>query len=1217
MKQMYRYAALVFLWVALPLLGQGFRATLTGHVSDPSGAVVPNASVDATNLGTNEVTHTVTSSQGAYTLSFLKPGTYRLTAMATGFQKIVHDNIVLSVGQAAEVNFALKLGAANESVTVAGEALVLETENADRGLVVDQQQVTELPLSTRNPYMLSELTPGVNYNGALIWTRPFDNGAIQQFSMNGGTNGKNEFLLDGAPNNAQAGGDNIAYVPPVDAVQEFKVQTNSFDAEYGKTSGGVVNVSLKSGSNAFHGTAYEFLRRGAMDANTYQNNYANEAKVGEKQDEYGGSIGGPVIIPKLYNGKDKSFFFVNAERYREDLPMPSWLSVPQPEMLEGDFSNLVDAQGNLIKIYDPYNATINPDGTVTRQAFTDNKIPAGMLNAGMKKLFSYFPKPLASYLGKSNPGNAYGMNDLLYSNVEHNPFLNIAWRFDQKLGSRNQIFVHGATSRWNQKTNANDVVGPGMSGNDPLIRQNDAYMLDWVGTIQPTLVVSSRASWARYVDTTKQTPNMNYDMTQLGYSSDFIAELPHPNTFGSYSFGGGGGPGGGPPPSGGGGPGGGGAPPSGGGGPGGGSTGSYTGLGGQVLGGNSTNTVTYAGSIVKTTGSSTIKAGLDMRWVQYNSSNWGSQPSLGFSGSWTQELYNQSTSNSGNPWADALLGAPSSGSVDNNMDPSYMVPYYAIYAQDDWKISRHLTLNLGLRWDVMMPPTERHSRIVTGFNPLAINPISSQINLSTSGLDTLRGGLVYASSGERPANVDLTGIQPRIGFAYQLGDKLVMRGGAGRYMVNPGNDWMQTEGFSISTSLVSSNDSGRTPIANLIQNPFPDGVLQPTGNSLGLASQLGQGITFFNPNFKLPYVIQFSYGIEAQLNKSKLDLTYAGSRSLRQQSSNGSYDAPSASVRSQCDPLLGGNPNACDLSVSNPFFGLPLFTGTSLGSSPTISWYSLQSPFPQFSSITEGGLNDGKLRYDSLQASYELRGWEGLNLTFGYTWSRSKNGYFYDYLTRSFATTLSSSDRPHVFKVSTIYQLPFGRGKRFLGNVNRLVDGFIGGWEHNMIMQYSSGLPFSLPTNMVYVSDARMKHLNWDSNVIQGVRPCVAKVNDDASIELESYSSNYAGCSLSNYNFLVLNRYAAPLKGGAIGDIRTQAKPTFDMSMDKTVQVLEGLRIQFRAEAFNTLNTYLLSAASFDSSANSSTFGSIVKASQGSTATSAPRTLQIGIKAIF
>ncbi|MES1260439.1 MAG: carboxypeptidase-like regulatory domain-containing protein, partial [Acidobacteriota bacterium] len=377
MKTIRKVAALLAL--ACPMYAQEFRATVSGHVSDASGAVMTGVTLRAVNLGTNEAAVAVTNAGGVYTLPFLRPGNYRLSAEAKGFRKYIRENVVLNVGDAIGIDITMEVGQASDTITVSAESLSLETENADHGLVIDEKRVTELPLNARNPFMLSLLAPGVTYNGNQIYQRPFDNGAIADWVVNGGLDRKNEFLLDGAPNNAQAGGNNIAYVPPVDSVQEFKIQTNSFDAQYGKSSGGIMNVSLKGGSNQFHGTGYEFMRRNPLDANSFQNNAAGIARSGHFLDQYGGSVGGPLIFPKVYNGKNKSFFFVNYEGYREGTPTPLVLSVPQPEFLNGDFSKLVDSKGAKITIYDPLNAAINADGTVTRQAFANNMIPSSRL----------------------------------------------------------------------------------------------------------------------------------------------------------------------------------------------------------------------------------------------------------------------------------------------------------------------------------------------------------------------------------------------------------------------------------------------------------------------------------------------------------------------------------------------------------------------------------------------------------------------------------------------------------------------------------------------------------------------------------------------------------------------------------------------------------------------------------------------------------------------
>src|SRR6476620_1629906 len=388
---------------------QEFRATVRGQVAESSKAAVPGATVTVTTTETGEVATTTSNSDGNYTLPFLRPGLYALTVELSGFQKYVRSGLRLEVGQTAELNVQLSVGGLSEQVTVAADAPLLETSNANRGTVIDSAKIAELPLQSRSPMALTTLVAGVTYNAQAIYLRPFDNGALADFSMNGGQNRNNEFLLDGAPNNANQSGNNIAYVPPADAVQEFKVQTNSYDAQYGRTAGGVVNMSLKSGTNTFHGTGYEYYRRKWLDANSFSANARNTPKIEHYLDQYGFEIDGPVKIPGLYNGTNKTFFMFNGERYREGTPAAQFSSVPTAAMKAGDFSHLVNAQGQLITIYDPATGH-DVNGVWTRDAFPNNKIPADRINAAARALLQYFPDPNCS-----TPGVAPWNSNLCYN----------------------------------------------------------------------------------------------------------------------------------------------------------------------------------------------------------------------------------------------------------------------------------------------------------------------------------------------------------------------------------------------------------------------------------------------------------------------------------------------------------------------------------------------------------------------------------------------------------------------------------------------------------------------------------------------------------------------------------------------------------------------------------------------------------------------------------
>nr|MBA3642422.1 carboxypeptidase regulatory-like domain-containing protein [Acidobacteriota bacterium] len=385
--RLYRglFCAAVLLASVAGAYAQEFRATVRGRVVDSSGGALPGATVNVQNQDTNEVATATTNQEGSFTVPFLRPGNYTLTVEMSGFQKYTRTDMRLQVGQTAEITAQLGVGGLTEELTVLSEAPLLETSRADRGTVIDSARIAELPLQSRSPMALVVLVAGVTYNGPAIYLRPFDNGALADWSMTGGSNRNNEFLLDGAPNNANQGGNNIAYVPPAEAVHEIKISTNSYDAQYGRTAGGVVNMSLKSGSNSFHGVVYDFMRRKALAANSHILNTRNAPKTDQYIDQYGFSLDGPVW-------RNKTFFLFTGEKYREGTPAPLFSTVPTPAMKNGDFSGLVDASGNLIRIYDPATGR-DVNNVWTRDPFPGNIIPADRINPTAQAIMKYWPDP--------------------------------------------------------------------------------------------------------------------------------------------------------------------------------------------------------------------------------------------------------------------------------------------------------------------------------------------------------------------------------------------------------------------------------------------------------------------------------------------------------------------------------------------------------------------------------------------------------------------------------------------------------------------------------------------------------------------------------------------------------------------------------------------------------------------------------------------------------
>jgi hypothetical protein len=1166
--------------LAVVCLAQDFRATLNGRVTDPTGAAVPSVSVAVRNTGTNELVTVATDAQGNYIAPLLKPGSYSVTVESAGFRSASRDGLTLNVGQRATVDFHLELGAVTEQVVVTAETPMLETSSADRGGVIDNERVAEFPLNARNPFMLSMLVAGVNYNGNIIYQRPFDNGAIADWSINGSRNRQNEFLLDGAPNNAQAGGNNLAYVPPVDAVQEFKIQTNSFDAQYGKTGGGIVNVSLKSGGNAIHGTAYEFARRNAWDANSFQNNARGAPKDGHFLDQYGFQISGPIVLPKIWDGHNKSFYMVNYEGYREGTPYPLNLSVPELEMRDGDFSKLTDPQGRRITIYDPATGR-DVNGQWVRTSFPGNIIPKDRVNPIARNITSYYPNP-----NTVTPGVGYSQTNFFVpggQNSATDDFYNIAFKYDQNLGDRHRLFFRYASNDRTEMRNTNGIMdSPGQDGPQPLKRINDTYVLDWVGTLSNIFIANFRLSFNRYIEGSRGDANAGFDMRTLGFSDSFVRQLPHGPFFGRYEIE------------------------------------SYLSLG-RYPNMNYTNTWAAHPNFTRAQGTLTIKTGVDMRWVQYATKNYGNVLLLGSNRSYTQREFNRGDALSGNPLASFLLGTPSSASVAYNTFPIFMYRYFAPWVQTDWKAMPRLTINLGLRWDLNTPPNERYNRMNRGFNLDVLNPVDAMVDHKKyPELPVLRGSLLFAGvDGQpaRPADVDWNNVQPRAGFAYQLSNRVVMRGGWGRYFLNPNNDYLQMNGFSQGTPYVTSLDGNRTIIPNTINNLFPGGVLVPPGASLGALSYIGRGFNFFRPDFQIPYVNQFSLGFQVELpGRSHVEITYSGSRSKQQQENRSFNDYP-PDLRDRCSYFFGGNPAYCDERLPyNPFYGLAPWEGTGTYSATTTTRTALARPYPHFGGLTEYGRNDGAMWYNSMQIAWETRGKGGLNLSVSYTLSKhmERSGWL-DSVRGVPQQSLIAYDHPHRLVIGSIYKLPFGKGRRWFQSNHSIWGRLISGWENTVIFSYTSGNPADLP-NGIYLKNAVVGDIDWSAPRVKGMEACNMRWNEDNTITPVPFSAA-AGCT--GYYFLGLPRYTARKIPNRDGKLRLHTVPQMDMSLNKTTIVTEKLKVQFRAEAFNVTNTYMFYKQTFSTDLESPNFGTLVKSAVGAGNSNWPRYVQLGVKLIW
>ena len=1158
----------LFLIVTALARGQEFRATLTGRVTDPVAAPVAGAVVALLNVDTNERLQHKTDGQGNYSFALIRPGNYELRVEHSGFKTMVRRGIILQVNQAATVDLSLSLGTVTETVTVTDEAPLLETASADRGGTIDQQFIKEMPLNGRNPFMLSMLVAGVNYNGSLAYMRPFDNGAIADFGINGGANRSNEFLMDGVPNNAQAGGNNIAYVPPVDSVQEFKIQTNSYDAQYGKTSGGIVNVVLKSGTNRWHGAAYEFARRNAWDANSFQNNARGAAKQGHFQDQYGLQMDGPLT-------KNRTFFLLNYEGYREASPQPLILSVPAVEMRNGDFSKLVDARNRPITIHDASTGFVNPafSNRWDRLPYPGNVIPPSQINPISRKILDFFPKP-----NTSTPSTNYSQSNYFISGAEtaaRDDFYNFVAKFDQNISEKHRMFFRHASNDRTETRSTNGILNsPGQDGQMPLKRINDAYVIDWVTTLSPSLLFNVRSSFSRYVEGSRGDANAGFDLTTLGFPKKLVDQMPYGPFFGRYTFA------------------------------------NYMSLG-RYPSNNITNTFTVHPTMTYIKGSRTIKFGVDMRRTQYSTQTYGNVFVLGATNTFTQRDYLRADASSGNSIASWLLGTPSSGSINYNVFPIFSFPYIAPWVQSDWKISRKLTVNVGLRQDYNVPPSERFNRLNRGFDTDVKSPLSAMIDRERfPDFPEIRGGLAFAGIGSTPrraADLDWRTFQPRAGFAWSLTSKTVLRGGWGRFHSNPNNDYLQTTGFSLTTPLVFSTDESRSPVNNKINDPFPTGVLTPYGSDLGPLTYVGRGVSFVNAKFRIPAVNSFSIGLQHLLFKgAKLEVTYSGSRAQNLQNSK-LYNEAEFGFRDQCSFLNGGNPAFCDQQLPNPFRGLAPLEGTTWYESANLSRAQLLRPYPQYGALTELMRNEGGSWYNSVQTSLTIRN-KWTNLLANYTFSKNveRNG-FLDPLRDVMQQGLASFDKPHRLVISAVTPIPLGRGTS--GWRARLLKG----WETSTIYSLQSGRPQPLPGNVLYVKEAKLP-VNWDGARVQGWSPCVQRWNENNTITWMPYSLE-AGCK--EPNFVILPRFAPRFTPFRDGRLRVQGSKMLDMSLNKTTQLNERFRVQFRAEVFNVTNSFFLVNAQFETDPENVNFGSIIKAATSAPNSNYPRQIQLAVKFLW
>lgn len=918
-------------------------ASITGLVSDSSGAVIASASVTAKSESTGVEGRTKTNSEGYYSLLQLAPGAYSLTVEMTGFKTVVEKNLVLTVGQAARVNYSLEVGSVADSVEVSDRAILLDSESATLGAVIGSKQVTELPLLGRNSYALAMLVPGVRPSSG-VNNLVIDQISTVAYSINGQRANSNEFLLDGAPNAAAAQNQPVINANP-DMVQEFKVETNSYSAEYGRAAGGVFNVVTRSGSNDLHFTAYEFLRNDKLNANDWFANRNGLARPPFKFNQFGGSIGGPVRIPKLYDGRNRTFFFFNTEIVRFIQGITFTASLPDPQMLTGNFSNVSQTNGAAVTIYDP-NTTVQTGSGFTRSPFPNNIIPGDRINPVARNIASLFPSP-------TTLGASYGVINYTRTDgniVNKNSF---SPRIDHNFNDRNRMFFRYSYD--DTPFNRAPVYGQNYlniaptAGPQTFTRWNT--VLEDSHTFSPTMLMTLRYSATRLINFRRPYSD-NFDIESLGLPSYMRQGMVDPISMPAITING---------------------------------LSVSSSVPNIIVGGliGATDYINFGntqqniqGNITKTVGKHTLKFGGEYRVVQFNNLQVGDQATnFSFGPNFTQGPNPSSpASNTGLGLAAFLLGIPG-GSVSPVPALAQTNKYTAAFFQDTWKLTSAVTLNLGLRYDYETPRTDRFNQL-TNFDYNVASP------LKIDGYD-LRGGLVFPGSDGRSrynARPDRNNVAPRAGIAWRLTPKTVIRAGGGLFYaattgLGGGTGPFGISGYQASTSIVTSLD-GVTPIVSL-SNPYPNGFNSPTGSSAGLSTLLGQSIQFVDYGNYTPYSAQWSFGIQQELpGRVLLELGYAGSRGL------GQYENRQWN---QLDPSLLSQGDALRQQVANPFFG-QIQVGTL--ANRTIAKAQLLRPYPQYDAVSSQNASWATSRYHALEVRAEKRYSSGLNLSFSYTWSK-------------------------------------------------------------------------------------------------------------------------------------------------------------------------------------------------------------------------------------
>ena len=1105
--------------------GQTFYGSLVGTVTDASGSAMPQANVALTNLGTAERRSAPTDNSGNYQFVSLVPGQYKIEVEQTGFRHFVREPVTVEVQSAVRIDVPMQVGDVNQVVEVTGQTPLLQTENASLGQVVESRKVLEMPLNGRNVFGLVALVAGVVPGGQSGTTptgaNPF---AWGNYQIGGGQANQSAAFLDGAPLNTSYV-NLTALVPTQDAIQEFRVQTNNLGPEFGRLAGGAINLTTKSGTNEFHGSTYEFFRNRVLNANTFFNNKAGVKRPAFSQNQYGASLGGPVL-------KDKTFFFFAWEGFRLRQGQSYVYSVPTDPMRGGDFSSLRNSGGAVIPIYDPLSTCgrfanpacakdANGNDVITRTQFPGNIIPPSRIDPAARILSNLWAHSNGPGTGFTNVNN-YTANASVGGNNDQ-----YTSRIDHTFSEKQHVFL-----RYTYWDNLNLPIDPYKTKTcvdrcTETFNTNQAVIGDTYA-FSPSLVGDFRVSYLRFsYDRTSLTAG--YDLSKLGWPASLNNQVifrvaPQPQVVGYNGVF------------------------------------STSGSGSTIIARN--DVYSLAPSLTKIWRSHTFKFGLEVR---RNTHNYYQQNNP--SGNFTFDSLLTSANpfaaaGTGNGFASFLLGYGNGGGVTNNALVAGQQIYRAYYAGDQFQVTPRLTLNYGLRFEQMGPWSERFDRMIV-LLPSLKNDLSGPTGLNLLG----KIGLVHSPDSPSRNNTKLGNLfSPRLGLAYRLDDRTVIRTGYGIFWL--GND--VAFGFApngdpvnaYTTPFLGTLDGSLTP-KDTLSNPFPSGLIAPPGRSPNLQQLFyGQGITAPIYNEAHAYSQQWNFNVQRELpGGTVVSLAYAGSKGTH-------LPGPSQQL-DQLPPEYMALGSKLQQQVPNPFFGL-----VQLGAlaQPKVAYGQLLRPYPEYNGFAMQSPPNRNSIYHSLQATVEKRFGHGGTILGAYTWSKlisdtdTLTGWLEpgggagsvqnNYNIRA-ERSLALYDTPHRAVISYIVDLPVGKGQWLGRDVNGVAGKLISGWGINGVTTFQSGNP--LPIGVA---------VNTSNSFGGGQRPnrtgAKAKLDGPAQQRLTQWFNTAAFALPAPFTFGNSSR--------TLPDVRSHGIANYDFTLFKNTQITERVGLQFRTEVFNLFN---------------------------------------------